>query len=149
MEPSVLPGQCAAPSVVRIPRSGKHRKVAGQTTRDNSRMVERMRRCAQIFKPIERTLDRVFAKRTMAELTVLADDCARMMPFMRRMDRLARRSKPGVVCWFCENWVVISPCLIAQFERSIRNRMQQSIQPNPDNLVDQSIDLSIEALMNH
>jgi hypothetical protein len=118
--------------------------------RDNFRLVERMRRCAHVFKMIERILDGGSRKRTMLELIVLADECGRMDPLLPPADRLARRSRAGLLCWFCENWALVAPLLHLQFERPMQDVVPAPLAPKAANLASEPMHpLSLGALLNH
>jgi hypothetical protein len=140
----------APPFVTRIPRSGKHRNVSEQTTRDNERLVERMRRCAATFQSIERILDGVAGKRTMSQLITVADECALRDPSLLPPDRLARRSRSGLLCWFCENWAAVSPFVMLRFKIPCRGAAPAPSEQKDDELADGKIHpLSVVALLNH
>jgi hypothetical protein len=94
--------------VIRIQRTGKRRSISEQTQRDSARLNERIRHNAALFPLVEMTLDRVFKKQRRSELIDLAEKCAHVNGAVHPIDRIARRHRPGLICWFCENWSAIS-----------------------------------------
>jgi hypothetical protein len=105
----------SSPAVVHIQRTGKRRNVTEQTMRDGVRLGERINRNSASMKCVETFLDRVCGKRTMSDLILIADDCTRSNSSVPSADRLARRNRAGLICWFCENWVLISDFLVARY----------------------------------
>jgi hypothetical protein len=136
-------------SVTLIPRSGKRRALSHQTTRDNSRLIERMRRCSEMLKLVEPVLKGPYGKRTMSELLSLADGCTRVDPGLPPADRLARRSRPGLLCWFCENWGAVAPSILVLHEMATRRTAPAPAAPKAgDPAREQIHPLSVAALMN-
>jgi hypothetical protein len=56
---------------------------------------------------VELTLDQFCGRRTMIELLAVAQQCVIALNGTVQIDRLARRSRPALMCWFCENWSVV------------------------------------------
>jgi hypothetical protein len=100
------------PVVVRIPRTGKRMTVSEQTQRDSARILERVRRNEQSMRIIEDVLARVVAKRKKRDLLPLAEECVRASCGRLAIDRLARRNRRALICWFCENWGTVSEFLL-------------------------------------
>jgi hypothetical protein len=67
-----------------------------------------------MFALVERTLDRVCQKQRRSDLIELAEKCVLAVGAAPPIDRLARRHRPGLICWFCENWSAVSPFLLQQ-----------------------------------
>jgi hypothetical protein len=89
------------------PGSTKRRHVSEQTQRDNVRLNDRLRRNTARMTTVEQTLSQFGGRRTMMELLCVAHHCVVALNGAVQIDRLARRSRLALMCWFCENWPVV------------------------------------------
>lgn len=133
--------------IIRIPRTAKRNTISVQTERDEARINERVRRNAAPLRVIEPLLARICGKPTIAGLIGIADHCLRETGLPIRLDRLARRSRIALLCWFCENWGQISEPLMKQFSINLP-RTGDPPDP-PAHPASEASPLSITSLLNH
>jgi hypothetical protein len=108
-----------------------------------------MRRCAPTLKIVERMLDAVAGRQTMPELIALAAECVGRDQSLSPPDRLARRSRAGLLCWFCEKWAAIAPSLTVRFEIPVSEVPAIVARRETDLVGESAHPLSIAALLNH
>jgi hypothetical protein len=133
---------------VQIQRNGKRRLVSEQTQRDSIRLSERIRRNAGRIRVVESCLEQAYGRMSMSNLASLADRCVNACQNSIALDRLAKRSRPALFCWFCENWSVIWPVLLQQQTGPPQSYAPvQHLEQVPQ--VDDIHPLSIVALLNH
>jgi hypothetical protein len=126
--------------VIRITRTAKVRHPVNerQTAREHERLSKRMRFCGPEIDRVEAVLERAFGRLTMALLQTIAANCTALTNGALRPDRLARRHRPAMICFFCENWPIVSH-LMTQNNLTARP-------PDPD--VGSADPLSIQSLLN-
>jgi hypothetical protein len=142
--------------VVHIQRTGKRRTVTGQTMRDTVRLRERIQRSALLMKSVESFLSRVCGKRTMPDLMATAEECVRINLLIEPPDRVAKRNRAGLICWFCEHWTVVSALLTAHYCPAQLFRQlpsladaNKSVVGEADTQIEDAHPLSLTALLNH
>jgi hypothetical protein len=126
--------------IIRIPRTAKVRHPMNQrvTQREQERVNKRLRFCASEIVRVEDALQRAFGRVTMSLLQQVAESCTTLTNGFLKPDRLARRHRPAMLCFFCENWLLICQ-LITQ--HNLMSRMTQPEAPDPE-------PVSITALLN-
>lgn len=93
--------------VIRIPRSGKRRTLSQQTQKDQELTADRIRlNKERIDSILEKLVQLCGASPQKKDLLVLAREI--QAESLIRLDRLAKRNRDCLICWFCENWRVIS-----------------------------------------
>jgi hypothetical protein len=73
-----------------------------QTMRDEERLSNRCRRAGPLFVTMHQFLTLVKGKLRYRDMLSFAKDLAQ--PRGLKIDRLAQRTKNGLICWFCENY---------------------------------------------
>ena len=120
--------------LIAIPRVGKHKELTKQTQKDQFLTSERMK-ANQLLRPqILHSLKMIFG--TPPQKKQLLDLALRISPKINvRVDRLAKRSRDCLICWFCENWSKVSTVLIgSSIEASSEYEApSKSINPNQKN----------------
>jgi hypothetical protein len=86
------------------------------TKRENEALQLRMRRNAAHYDHMLPSLNGIIHRLQTANRRVTLDDLAMRLAKHRRLqlpDRLARRKKPALICWFCEHCLDLlqDPCL--------------------------------------
>jgi hypothetical protein len=96
--------------IVHITRTAKvcHPVNERQSAREHERLSKRTRFCGPELDRVEAVLERAFGRVTMAVLQTLAANCVALTNGALKPDRLARRHRPAMLCFFCENWPAIS-----------------------------------------
>lgn len=91
-----------------IPRCGKRRVLSDQAQKDQGLTANRVRlnkdRINSVVNRLEYLLGQSPQKKDLLQL-------ARQLccPCGIALDRLAKRSRDCLICWYCENWAVIEP----------------------------------------
>jgi hypothetical protein len=139
-------------SLVQVQRNGKRRLVSEQTQRDSIRLNERMKRNAGRIPVIEFWLEHACGRMTMTNLVALADRCVDALDNSIGLDRLSKRSRSALICWFCENWSVIWPAVLQDQNATTTFRPGHPVEIShiqPVHQLDDIHPLSIVALLNH
>jgi hypothetical protein len=91
-----------------IYRSSVSRTMTAQTDRDNAELLARMRRASACYKPMEAFLEgQIGSRLTREKLFSLANRLYAQQIVDDPPDRLCRRKKEALVCWFCEHLVQV------------------------------------------
>jgi hypothetical protein len=83
-----------------IARVGKRQSLSKQAEKDQVLTAERMRRNHQLLDRVTRRLHLISGQKK--ELLVVARHLSEAINVP--LDRLAKRSRDCLLCWFCENW---------------------------------------------
>jgi hypothetical protein len=94
------------PRVIVIQRVGKRMTLSKQAEKDRVLTSERMRRNEACLGFVRKRLQLFSPNLQKKELDVVAQ----AVPGVS-LDRLAKRSRDCLICWFCENWIAIEPHL--------------------------------------
>jgi hypothetical protein len=94
------------PGVIVIQRVGKRMSLSKQAEKDQVLASERLRRNGASLAMVRQRLASYSPSLQKKELLVVAQ----RMPGLV-LDRLAKRSRDCLICWFCENWGAIEPHL--------------------------------------
>jgi hypothetical protein len=86
-------------------------KLTQQTVRDHILIQKRVQQNAAIWRAIEMRLKHYFGP-ALRRNDLLA---AALKIKTLKLDRLAKRSRICICCWFCEHWSEIEPMLAAKF----------------------------------
>jgi hypothetical protein len=91
-----------------IYRSSAARASTAQTERDNAELLARMKRAAASYRTVERFLEcKVGPRLTREKLFALADRLYAQQIVDDPPDRLCRRKKEALICWFCERFAQV------------------------------------------
>jgi hypothetical protein len=94
------------PTVIVIPRVGKRHTLSEQAQKDQVLITDRVRRNAPLIDAIRSTLEYACGPSPQKkDLLVVARQLTG--PCKIALDRLAKRSRDCLICWFCENWKTI------------------------------------------
>jgi hypothetical protein len=88
-----------------IARVGKRTTLSKQAEKDQVLIVERIRRNQGLMDRITRRLEVISTQKK--DLLVVAHHIGQAIRVP--LDRLAKRSRDCLFCWFCENWGTIEP----------------------------------------
>lgn len=91
-----------------------------QTIRDYQKIQMRIKNNGAKVEKVSQFIDKYFGTHvTIAILTSLAKII--MGKYALRLDRLARRNRSALLCWYAENWDIIYPLLCdADFEKKVK-----------------------------
>lgn len=90
-----------------IPRFGKRKSLSKQTQKDQGFTRARVKRNETQISRIMPILEILCGQNPQKkDLLVLAQEIENHQSI--QLDRLAKRSKDCLICWFCENWDAIS-----------------------------------------
>jgi hypothetical protein len=107
------------PPLIVIPRVGKRHTLSKQAQKDQVLITDRMRQNAPFLDPVRSKLEYLCgASPQKKDLLVVARRLSG--PCMVSLDRLAKRSRDCLVCWFCEHWKEIEPQLSALCDQQPR-----------------------------
>jgi hypothetical protein len=82
----------------------KPQQLTAQTIRDGNTVAMRRHRVGEQYNQMERQLCRLFGSNvTRKTLLTFADLLLKEGLVRNPLDRLARRTKEALICWFCEN----------------------------------------------
>jgi hypothetical protein len=95
-----------------IARVGKRKTLSKQAEKDQGLISARVRQNTPALTFITRRLEALYGLPLQKkDLLVVARELCGMAPLI--LDRLAKRSRDCLLCWFCENWIVLEPLLVA------------------------------------
>ncbi|KAH0789152.1 hypothetical protein GPJ56_006905 [Histomonas meleagridis] len=115
--------------LITIPRVGKHKELTKQTQKDQVMTANRVKINQALMPQILHNLELIFG--APPQKKQLLDAALRISPRINvQVDRLAKRSRDCLICWFCENWSKVSSVLIESIETSESESPTQSVIPN-------------------
>jgi hypothetical protein len=95
------------PPRIVIARVGKRASLSKQTEKDQELTAGRIRRNAAALDTVVHRLEMLYGPSLQKkDLLVVARQFTQVS-----LDRLAKRSRDCLLCWFCENWGVLEPLL--------------------------------------
>jgi hypothetical protein len=94
------------PPVVVIPRVGKRMKLSKQAEKDHVLISERVFRNQFALPFVRKRLEQFWPSLQKKDLLIVAQQFPGLT-----LDRLAKRSRDCILCWFCEHWTAIEPLL--------------------------------------
>lgn len=97
-----------------IKRTGKRGSLTGQTQRDTEKINSRIRMNQHEIPKVEMELLRYFSGRPIiSELLTLASELVNglegELKLNLKIDRLAKRNRDCLLCWFAEHWDLLGP----------------------------------------
>ena len=94
-----------------VRRESAKREPCKQTMIEQEDLNRRIRRNQASIPQISYFMDRFFGGNLrLKEATALASNLAKHIGL--KLDRVAKRHKPAMICWFCENWNCLFPYLL-------------------------------------
>ena len=95
---------------ITIQRTGKRQSLSQQTQKDQELTVQRLKKNEQMIPTVTHFLELVLGKSPQKKLLLsLATQLTSITHI--QLDRLAKRSRDCLLCWFCENWELFLPHL--------------------------------------
>jgi hypothetical protein len=92
--------------VVVIPRFGKRQTLSKQAERDQELIVARVRENRAALHRVTKELEYLCGESPQKkDLLVIARRLGGKLGIV--LDRLAKRSRDCLLCWFCENWTTV------------------------------------------
>jgi hypothetical protein len=130
--------------VVHIPASGTHRPISTSkhARREQETLNERIRLCGDDLRKVETAITRIFGRATMSVLGTIADKCQKVTKGAFKPDRLARRHRQGMLCFFTKHWDFVLPVILSGIGKM---PLVDPITRTDDDMES----LSISALLNH
>jgi hypothetical protein len=102
-----------------VPRFGKRHTLSEQALKDQDLTADRMRQNAAVLGPVCSRLEYLCGPSPQKkDLLVVARELS--VPCHVSLDRLAKRSRDCLLCWFCEHWQAIEPSFSALCSRQPR-----------------------------
>jgi hypothetical protein len=96
------------PGQIVVHHISKPRTLSAQTCRDDKTLANRRKRVGEQYNHMEQILERVIGPLvTRAKLFAAAALLCKYGIVQRGPDRLCRRKKEALICWFCENEAAI------------------------------------------
>ena len=94
-----------------IPRSGKRRILSDQAQKDQGLTANRVKQNESMMKTVVNRLEYLCGQSPQKK--DLLDLARKLCPTCGiALDRLAKRSRDCLVCWYCEHWPVIEPVFL-------------------------------------
>jgi hypothetical protein len=136
------------PGCTVIPRVGKRQCLSKQTMKDQIDTTARLRRNAPFLPFVRTRLETCYGLSLQKKNLLIV---AQTLPGVV-LDRLAKRSRDCLMCWFCENWSIIEPLLASKCSQQPRVNLSDSrnscvcttpakdVQTGIDTAVDENID---------
>ena len=94
-----------------VKRGSGSRNPCKQTLIEQENLNKRIKRNQPLYSEVQRFLDRFFGGNFhLKEAVALASNICTYSS--AKLDRIAKRHKPAIICWFCENWQSIVPYLL-------------------------------------
>jgi hypothetical protein len=115
-----------------IYRTSKQRPRTTQTARDEHALVLRKRKAGEQYRATENRLQQIFGKKlTRKTLFEAANKLCEKQIVQRPPDRLCKRKKEALICWFYENMKQIdsdgamkSSCLMVSVQEFTEERVE-------------------------
>lgn len=131
-------------------RKVKHNKRKTiQSIRDHEKIVKRMDNAGVKFDFVAAYFEKIIGPRyTVSSMLEIASNLANNMHL--KIDRLAKRNRSALLCWFAEHWVLLSPHLLLADNGScpsINHSFNDGIGPKKiEEKVSNNVDNSLEFL---
>lgn len=98
-------------------------KDNAKNVKDRSSVESRMKKLGIKIDYVSAFIDREFGRHvTFSYLLIIADILERKLDL--HLDRLAKRNRSALLCWYAENWELIAPKIVSMKKRS-RKRLRR------------------------
>ena len=92
--------------IVVIKRVGKRTELSDRAIHEQEQVNNRIKNAGSLFEIVTKELKNIFHKNlNFPELRNIADMAIKGTDL--KVDRLSKRNKNAMICWFCENWETI------------------------------------------
>jgi hypothetical protein len=120
--------------VIRIQRTPSRSSTnrARATIREQRSVNQRIRSCSDDVLRVEQALSSVFGRVTMANLANLAELCSTATNGEVQPDRLARRHRQAMLCFFCTHWDIACQVLLRDVLPSRMPNVPEVASPDRD-----------------
>lgn len=116
-----------------IQRVGKRNDLSEQAIQEQAQTNSRIRRCGPRLNMVNKYFESRFApKISFKDLKHIADQVIKKISL--HVDRISKRNKVAMQCWFVEHWDIIKPILDSM---SITLSEPQQMSPTPINQINQ------------
>lgn len=96
-----------SPPVIVLQRVGKRSELSQRALKEQKIVNQRIKDCGESFQTIPKLLDSVFhTTLTFTDYKNIAEELTRFIPI--KIDRLSKRNKSAMICWFAENWSIVN-----------------------------------------
>lgn len=86
-----------------IQRTGKRTQLSKRTMHEQEVVNSRMKKAGGNFQLISNQLNSIYGKiLSFNDLMFIADSATKKTQI--KIDRISKRSKSALICWFCEHW---------------------------------------------
>lgn len=93
-----------------IPRSGKRSDLSEQAIQEQNMTNSRIRKCGPMLNMVNKYFESKFGpKVNFKDLKLIADQIVKKIPL--HVDRISKRNKVAMQCWFVEHWVIVKPLI--------------------------------------
>ncbi|EAY03545.1 hypothetical protein TVAG_041970 [Trichomonas vaginalis G3] len=135
--------------IIKARSINKHRRTTSQAIRDHEQLMNRISKLGIKVDYVSAYLDYLYG--THATVFMLLPQAEEMEKKLQiEVDRLARRSKQALICWYAENWEVIYPYINVENEQSGVKLGYERFVQKKDFQKGYEIDISdISQLINH
>lgn len=96
--------------IIRSRTTNKHKRKTAQSIRDYEEVKKRVFETGIKMDLISEYLDKVFGVHVTA-LSLVDNACKLSQQLGLRVDRLAKRNRSAMLCWYAEHWDLIRPLL--------------------------------------
>lgn len=94
--------------IIKARSMNKHRRTTSQSIRDYEQLQSRISKLGIKMDYVSAYLDYIYGTHvTVFMLLPWAEEMERKLNV--EVDRLARRSKQALICWYAENWEILYP----------------------------------------
>lgn len=139
--------------VIRTRKVSQHKRTTVQSIRDHEKISKRMNNLGVKYDYVSAYFEKMIGPHfTAFSLLEIATRVATKLKL--KLDRLAKRNRSALLCWFGEHWSLIYPHLLTGFEEEEdyqypTGSCQQSIDENLGNSLTNQLDiLDISRLLN-
>lgn len=118
----------------------KYKRTTAQSVRDHSRVLERIDKNGIKVDYVGAYIDKLFGRHI--KCAILLEYATRIANTMHlKLDRLAKRNRNALVCWYAENWEVVLPFLMEfRLNDDLWQKIHQTSPPSPLPPEEQPID---------
>lgn len=127
----------------------KHFRTTSKSIRDNERLKKRIKKIGIKMDLVSAYFENIFGGHvTTLFLLNLAADLEKKIHV--EVDRLARRNRQALLCWFAENWDKVKPIILEEKVQKLLNQSNLITKDITKEAKDTEIDISdLKQLLNH
>lgn len=125
----------------------KQKRNTTQSIRDNERTLARLKKNGFKIEYVTAYIDRQFGTHvSSANLLTFAHELCEKLSL--KLDRIAKRNKNALICWYAENWHIVQPHL-KDLTLPLKHESDNQDEKNTNNNTQENDPMEISQLLNH